>query len=419
MKKNFILKNKILVLAIIIGTITGLMGVLFKFILLEGFLLISKVDDSPLLFVLMPLVLLAFIAPMRKNGLDKQNQGFGVAQVMFEIEYIQTLMMKPASVLNKTIGTILTLLAGFSVGIHGPITHIGGAAGSNIAHIFDLSDDDTRVLIGCGVAGCMAAAFQAPIFATLFVAEIIFKKRFFDMMSTILASALSGYLVARAINVQAFISVEDLTSTFSITHTPHFIALGLLMGLIAMVYVLCIKYNIKCFNTYLKSIYSRAALGSLAFAGFYALLGKDLTYGINIQNLIERLYAPHQWMLLALTLLILTSLTMASGGMGGIFSPGLYIGFSIGIAISNNHLLGLDNPIAVGLVAMAAMFSGFAMAPLTASFMIVEFTHQYHLLLPTLIATLSASTLSDFVLGQSIYHDTLSRLIYNHEKDLS
>ena len=181
----------------------------------------------------MPFTLLFFIAPLRHKGLDKDNQGFGVAQVMFEIEYIQTLMMKPASVLYKTIGTILTLLSGFSVGIHGPITHIGGAVGSNIANFFKMNDEDTRVLIGCGVAGCMAAAFQSPIFATLFVAEIIFKKRYFDMMSTILLSALSGYFIAWSIHPEPYLKIHAITSTFQIKYTLHFIILGLIMGLVA------------------------------------------------------------------------------------------------------------------------------------------------------------------------------------------
>lgn len=411
MQRNFRLKYRVFILAIIIGLMTGLVGIAFKFVLLEGFSLISTHATQPFVYVLLPFSLIFVMATLRQYGLDKENQGFGVSQVMFEIEYIKTRMMNPMSVFFKTIGTIITLLSGYSVGIHGPITHIGGAIGSSTAHFFKMSNDETRVLIGCGVAGCMAAAFHAPIFATLFVVEVIFKKRFFDMIGTILLGAISGYFVAWTIKPEPYLDIHTIATVFQIKYIPHFILLGLIMGLMSALYVLSLEKTKKYFDKIFKNKFIKAAVGASSISLFYFVVGKNFTYGINIQELVERVYPQERWFLLAFTILLLTTITLASGGMGGLFAPGLYIGFSSGLGISSFHMMGYTNPITIGLISMAAMFSGFAIAPLTATFMIIEFTEQYHLVIPTLIATLAASTFSEFTLKQSIYHNNLSQLI--------
>ena len=418
MQNNFILKNKVFILAVLIGLMTGLIGIAFKFILLEGYQWIGQHDSRPMIYVILPFTMVLILAPLRHYALSKDNQGFGVSQVMYEIKFIKTRMMNPTSVVYKIVGTIVTLLSGFSVGIHGPITHIGGAVGSNMAHIFKMTDDETRVLIGCGVAGCLASAFHAPIFATLFVVEVIFKKRFFDMMGTILLSGFSGYFIAHLINPTPYLEISAVLNAFDLKYTLHFIILGLIMGTVAIVYVSTLEKTVDIFNHFIKNRFIKAALGATGFSIFYYLVGKNFTYGINLQELITRDYSQSRWFLMALTIIILTAITMASGGMGGLFSPGLYIGFSMGIGISSSDLMGFQKPVSLGLVAMAAMFSGFAHAPLTAAFMVIEFTGQYQLIYPALITTLSASFFSEYILKESIYHNNLNRLIQEHDKYL-
>jgi len=413
MYTNFKVKSKIFLTALGVGLLSGGVGLLFRYLLKAGFTFISSHDAYILFYTFLPLTMFVVVASIRRFGLQEDNQGFGVSQVMYEIEFIKTRLMSPTSVALKTFGTFITLLSGFTVGIHGPITHLGGAIGSNLAFRFKMSEDDTRVLIGCGVAGCMAAAFKAPIFATLFVVEVIFKKRYFDMMGTILLASISGYFITRFFDSEPLMHVASLQTKIDLTYIPHFVLLGLAMGLVACLYVKSIQLCNKIFNRLFKSIYFKAAIGSLVYVLIYSLIDKNFTYGIQLQDLISRDYSVTFWLVIALGFIGLTSITLASGGLGGLFAPGLYIGFSFGMVVSYFHPLGYSSPMVLGYVCMAAMFSGFALAPLTAAFMIVEFTGQYQLALPTLIACLAASTLSEILIKESIYHINLNRLIAN------
>jgi CIC family chloride channel protein len=407
---NFHIKLKIYFLAILVGIISGLLAIGFKYVLKLGFNYIQSMD-SKLLLILLPFSLIVFVIPIRKFLLSKNNQGFGVAQVMYEIEHIQTHVMKPLSLFYKILATIITLLSGYSVGIHGPVAHLGGAVGSNIAYNFKISDDEARVLIGCGVAAALSAVFHAPIFATLFVVEIIFKKRYFDTIGTILLSSIFGFFIARIFNLTPYISLPLIEYQFSLKHTISFVLLGILMGILSILYVEFMKKSTLFFNQYLKSPLIKSILGSLVFFLVYLFLSDIFSYNININKLIESNLNPYSWMLLSFLIIVLTSVTLASGGMGGIFAPGLAIGFSMGIYLNTTFLGLFNSPLIFGLLAMSAMFSGFAIAPLTATFLLVEFTGNYHLLIPGLITSLAASSLSEFFIQESVYHNSLKRII--------
>lgn len=411
---NFHIKFKVFFLAILVGIGSGLIGVGFKFMLKAGFEIIIR-SQSSLFMYLLPLSLVIFVVPIRKFLLSKNNQGFGVAQVMYEIEHIQTQVMKPISVFYKILGTFITLLSGYSVGIHGPVAHLGGAIGSNIAYNFKISDDESRVLIGCGVSACLSAVFNAPIFATLFVVEIIFKKRYFDTIGTILLSSISGFFVARFFSIWPYISLPNLEYQFNLSHTIPFIALGLLMGTLSIIYVVVMNKSIYLFDKYLKTPFMKGIIGSMTFFCIYFFLQDFFSYNITINKLIEADMNPYMWMILSFLILIFTSITLAAGGMGGIFAPGLAIGYSMGVFLSSTILGNFTSAFIFGLLGMSAMFSGFAIAPLTATFLLIEFTGYYHLLIPGLICALAASSLSEFYLHESVYHKNLKRIIQTND----
>lgn len=415
---NYIPKIKIMLLALLVGLITGIISIVFNEILNFGFRLFAMLYTIKWTRIIAPIAIALFISFVRHYLLEENNQGFGVSQVMYEIEKIKRQMMKPLAVFYKIICTLLTLAGGFSAGRQGPIVHLGGAVGSNIAYHSNISEDATRVLIGCGVAGCMAGIFNSPIFATLFVIEILFKKRYFDMLSTILLSALSSTLVTRIFTDHAYFTNFQTNYSFHMSETISFIVFGVLLGFWSILYVQALTHTKKRFNKLKMPHWCKHVIGALCI-GFALYFFSDYYFYNPTPSMIsgEQFSATHL-IIQSLILIGLTAITLSSGAYGGIFAPGLVIGLTFGLGLSKYFsFLGLpilDNS-TYAIAGMAAMYAGFASAPLSAAIMVVELTQQYNLIFPMLICALIASKINELFIHDSIYHKNLDDLIHQCE----
>lgn len=415
MNKNYLQVISIVFLSILIGLLSGVVSILFHFIVNSFVDIVGELYiDMPIYIFIIPLAASVIIGIVRQYLLHGQNQGFSVAQVMYEIEHINYLVMKPLDVLYKLLGTILSLISGFCVGRQGPMVHIGGAIGSNIANYFKKNEDDTRVLIGCGVAGCLAGSFNVPIFATLFVVEILFKKRYFDMISTILLSALSSTLLVKLINsgnpFDKYIEIFD----YDMSEITNFLILGIIIGVISIGYTFTLRKTKQLFDLAKLSYITKSIIGGLIISLSLMYLSNIYSYNINPLEIITSSRSISLLMITIITYVILTAVSVGSGSMGGIFTPGLFIGASSGLLIAKVfHSLNISmlNQKTYAVVGMAAMYSGFANAPLSGALLIIEITGQYHLIVPAFVATLSSSLITDIIYKDSIYHLNLNDLI--------
>lgn len=415
---NYNPKYKVMFLAFVVGISTGIVSILFNEVLNMGFVLFEDLYRTTNFFFLMPFVTALLIGSIRHRLLKDNNQGFGVSQVMYEIEHIKTRMMKPTAVMYKTLGTLLTLLSGFSAGRQGPIVHLGGAIGSNIAYQFKLNNDETRVLIGCGVAGCLAGVFNSPIFATLFVVEILFKKRYFDMISTILLSALASTLIVRLFVTDTHFINFQTNYLFHISELFNFVLLGVLMSFFSILYMVTLnKFKYYFLHLQVPQVVKNL-MGASVIA--FALYFFSIYYIFNPvpgKVLSMELSAGHLY-ILAFVSILLTAITLGSGGIGGIFAPGLFIGMCAGLALSKTFLL-FNLPVldinTYAIAGMASMFAGFAIAPLSGALMVVELSNQYNLLFPILISTLITSKISEVIVHESIYHKGLNDLLMSDQ----
>lgn len=410
---NYIPKLKIMLLSIVIGLLTGLVSLVFNIILDDGFTFVGSIYQNKVFIFIIPMLAALFVAFIRHKLLDEHNQGFGVSQVMYEIELIKTQVMKPSAVFYKILGTFVTLIAGFAVGRQGPVVHLGGAIGSKVAYHTKLQEDETRVLIGCGVAGCLAGIFNSPIFATLFVVEIMFKKRYFDMISTIMASALASTIIVRVIGTDSYFINFQTDYLFHMTEMVNFIVLGLVIGLLAILYMVSLRKAKDFFSRLTIKQYQKNIIGALTIS-MMLYFSNVYFYNPAPNMLAELTLSSVQLYIIALVLMVLTAISIASGAFGGIFTPGLIIGMTFGLGLSKSFVnLGLplvDNS-TYAMAGMAAMFAGFASAPLSAGIMIVELTGQYNLIFPMMISTLIASKVTEFIYHDSIYHKNLNDLL--------
>jgi CIC family chloride channel protein len=301
----------------------------------------------------------------------------------------------------------LTVGLGGSAGLESPIVITGAAFGSNYAQKYKLSYKDRTLLIGCGVAAGIAAAFNAPIAGVLFAIEVLLVDVSIAAFTPIMIAAATGALVSViALNEEILLSFKQQQS-FDYHNIAFYILLGLFTGFISVYYSRNFQ-KVEHFFARLKlSPYKKALFGSSILAVlifiFPTLFGegyesiKTLSEndpGKLLENTLFSSFRDNSWALLLFvgcTMMIkvfATGITLGSGGNGGNFAPSLFLGSYVGFFFSKFlNLTGLTKlPVSnFTLVGMAGILSGLFHAPLTAIFLIAEITGGYNLMIPLMI----------------------------------
>ncbi len=397
-------------LGLVIGGITGLLSTGFNYSvqkLIEIMMLCHPVSFKSRM-ILIPIVGGLFLGLIHKYFIGEADYGFGVSGVMEEIKSINNYLMKPLVVLAKTFSTIFTLAIGWSAGKHGPIVYIGGAVGSWIGYTYNYSRDHIKILIACGVSGALAGVFNEPIFATLFVLEVILHRDYLKYFTPVTVSAISASAVTHVIGRdQRFIHIEGVFNIASDMELVWMVVLGLAMGLVAVAYIRTLKTTRQIFSK-IQSPVLKGLLGGGIISGCGYFLPE--LYDIHLNStakIVEGQFGLKVLILLVIGKIILTGITLGAGGVGGVFSPGLFIGaasgYIVGMGIDILPFSSISGPDTYAVVGMAAMFAGFANAPLSATLLAVELTGQEGLILPFLITTVVASVVTEAIQKDSIY----------------
>jgi len=320
---------------------------------------------------------------------------------------------KKASIIPKKqmyaqiITSSLTVGLGGSAGLESPIVITGAAFGSNYAQRFKLSYKDRTLLIGCGVAAGIAAAFNAPIAGVLFAIEVLLVDVSISAFTPIMIAAATGALVSViALDETVLLSFKQ-QQEFDYHNIPYYILLGICTGFISVYYSINFQriehlFARLRFTPYKKAIFGASILAVLIFI-FPTLFGEGYESikilsendpGQLLENTLFSSFRNNSWVLLlfiGLTMMLkvfATAITLGSGGNGGNFAPSLFLGSYIGFFFSKflNHTGLTALPVSnFTLVGMAGILSGLFHAPLTAIFLIAEITSGYALMIPLMI----------------------------------
>lgn len=411
---------QIIGMAVGVGIFTGITSIVFNKILnFFHYLIFEKIfylKNFSLELFIVPILGGIVVGIINRYFIGKGNEGFGVSYVMEEIKHINTFLMKPKGVFIKIIGTIVTLGTGLSAGRFGPIVHLGGAIGSNIGYRFKFNKTKIRILIGCGVAGSMAGVFNSPIGATIFVLEILMNKNHLEYFAPIIISSISSVIVTRSVigNIPFFILNGDF-GLLDYKELIFYALLGIFLGVISSLYIKSIVYVKEQFKKLNCSILLHPFIGAsfVAGVGYFAPLIYDIRYD-TISRIICHNFTIEFMLILFVGKFIATAITLGSGGIGGVFLPGLYIGAAFGkvfaIVITLLFPEAIYNTSTYALIGMGAMFAGFADAPITATIMLTELTKNYEMNFAILIACTVSSVITKVLHGDSIYIDTLKRM---------
>jgi len=402
----------LLIFAVITGVGAGYGAVLFRWLI--HFITHAFFDGGKTVFsflgryyVLMIPAIGGLLVGLITHYLAPETKGHGVPEVMLAIDK-QGGKIRFRVALIKAIVSSISIGSGGSVGREGPIVQIGSSLGSSMGQLFHLSKEKIRILVACGAGGGIAATFNAPLAGIFFALEVIMRDYSPRHISSIVLSSVIATVVARGYlgNNPAFdIPAYQMNSAWEIL---FYMTFGILAAGAAFLFIRFLYRTEDLFNILPVPQYIYPAIGGL-MVGTIGLWYPQV-FGVGYET-IELALNGNVTTVLALVLLFVklaaTSLTLGSGGSGGVFAPSLFIGAMLGVAFSKLTLIlfpgaGIE-PGANALIGMAAVFAAAANAPISAILFLFELTGDYKIILPLMAAVIMAYLAIRGLSSESIY----------------
>jgi CIC family chloride channel protein len=342
----------------------------------------------------------------------RTDAGMGVGDVMEAVVVGRTRLSMRGTLL-KSAASWLAIACGGSLGREGPLIQFGGAAGQAISERLRLPKDHTRLLIAAGTAAGFAAAYNTPFAAVLFVLEIVTGLVVIEavlptILATVLATSLTRFVVGEGpIYGQRAFRLESTGELLAFT------GLGLVTAVMARCFVGLLSASEKAFQWHSLVLPWRSAAGGLIAGAIVAVLPEAAGNGYEPLNvLLDGNFEAGFVLLLLLGKCVATAASVSSGSPGGVFTPTLLIGGSVGLLYA--HVLSLVGlsigpPGGYALVGMAAAIAATTHAPLLAAVMVFELSGDYAIVIPLLAATTGATLFSRYFHRDSIYTAELHR----------
>jgi CIC family chloride channel protein len=376
-------------------------------------------------FIILVPVLGAMIVAFLVSRFAPEAKGHGVPEVMDAVYYGRgRIRARVASV--KALASSISIGTGGSVGREGPIAQIGSAFGATIGNVLDLQEWQRGTLIACGAAGGIAATFNTPIGGLLFAVELMMPEISYRTLIPVALAAGTATAIGRiAFGDYPAFTIPELTLSAGSVFDPEsiigYVLLGIMFGVVSMVYIRAIYGAEDLFERLPGNYYSRHGLGMLVvgleMTLFLVVAGHYYVQGVGyatVQDVMDgTLTVPLFLLILFAGKLVAVSLTLGSGASGGVFSPALFMGATLGSAfaifasdlVPGFHL----DPVNAGVIGMAAMVGGATGAVVTAIVMIFEMTRDYNVILPLLIAVTIAYGVRKVLLSRNVYDLKLAR----------
>src|SRR3984957_17319741 len=392
--------------------INGVFKVAYDANILEG---VSRWGNwvilSPILGGLVVVYLVDRFAP--------EARGHGVPEVMDAIYYKRGEIRGVVAVI-KSLASALSIGSGASVGREGPIIQIGSALGSAFSKAIGLSTGQKITLLSACAGAGIAATFNTPLGGVLFAIEILLpevsNRTFLPVVIATGAATLLGRIL---IGPNPAFTVPEVffpsASSFGVEEAIAFVCLGALCGVASWAFIRLLVFMEDGFpklpgGMYVQNIIGMTLIG-LVMIGCTHVFGHSYVDGVGygvIQSILDQgMTATGLLVLLFVLKLLATTISLGCGASGGIFSPSLFLGATLGAAFASLAALvlpnaGLNLPSAA-IVGMAAMVGAGTGGVMTAIIMVFEMTRDYAIIVPVIVAVAVAAGVRRALIPETIY----------------
>ncbi len=425
-------------LALVVGVITGLGAVVFRALigLVHNVLFLGQFTfayDSSVFTPMAPWGILVILVPVIGalgvtfivENFAPEAKGHGVPEVMDAI-YYQNGVIRPVVAVAKSLASALAIGSGAAVGREGPIIQIGSALGSTFGQVIRMAMGQRIILVAAGAGAGIAATFNTPIGGVLFATELMMPEISVNTFLPVAIATGTATFVGRLFfGAQPAFDVPINLGTLpsepsSAAVLVLYVALGALMGVAATIFVRSLHWAEDLFDKmpgrYLRHAFGMLLVGILIYAlmrwaGHYYVEG--VGYATIQATLAGQLAAGGFLLLLYVSKLFATSISLGSGSSGGIFSPSLFMGATLGgafAALMSAAFPGLPISIpAFAMVGMGTMVGSATGAAMTSVAMVFEMTRDYDIVLPMVLAVAVGLGVRRMLSRENIYTMKLVR----------
>ena len=353
------------------------------------------------------------------HSLKPETREVGIVRVMERLAYHEgRLTMRNA--LAQFFGAALSIISGHSVGREGPSVHLGAASGSQLGQWLQLPNNSNRTLVACGIAAAIAASFNTPLAGVIFAMEVVMMEYSLVSFAPVILAAVTATTLTQAVfgNMPVF-TIPPL-QLGSLLELPYVILMGILLGSLAALFIHLLSRSTT--RSAHWPVWLRCTLGG-CIVGLFALPVPEVM-GIGYDTVNQALLGELGLALLitiAIAKLLATALGLGLGLPGGLIGPTLVIGAMGGGAmgvVAATWLPGdFASPAFYALIGMGTMMGATLQAPLAALTAMLELTANPHIILPGMLALITAGLVSREVFGKESVYIVLMRtrgLDYRH-----
>lgn len=316
--------------------------------------------------------------------------------------------------LLKSVSSLCTIASGGSIGREGAIVQLAAMSGSIAGRIRNVDPATRRLLAACGAAAGVASAYNAPFASALFVSEIVLGAIFMESFGPILVAAIVANLTMRELPGYHPVYEMPATPPVPLIELAAFVVLGMIIGVIVPQFLRLLNASKAAFRALGISIIPRMALGGAIVGIMSVWVPQVWGNGYSVVN--SLLHSPWTWsavLLVVICKILATSATVGSGAVGGVFTPTLFVGASIG------YLFGLlihavwpaaSQPSTYAIIGMGGFLAAATSAPLMSILMIFEMTLSYQIMLPLMLTCVLAYYVAKAAGGGAMYEITILRM---------
>ena len=314
----------------------------------------------------------------------------------------------------RAVSSLLSISSGASIGREGAITQLTAMFASKWGQVAKWHPYRLRLLVACGAASGLAAAYNAPIAGAVFAAQIVLGNFSMNLFAPLIFSSVIASMLSRNFfGIKPWYAMPPYEFT-SIAELPWFLILGALAGVLGVVFMKLLRRSEEVFCRFGLPIYVRLAVGGALVGGISIVYPQVWGNGYSVANqILQDEFALKMLAGVFLAKLLATVLSIGSGAVGGVFTPTLFLGAGLGALMGKLlHLahLGAELPIGIfALVGMGSMLAATTRSPLLAMIMIFEMSLNYSLMPALMLASVTSTLVARHLHRDSIYTEPLRK----------